>query len=97
LFRLNRPAKWANLHIDPCDEFDRIRTISEAVFRRGRKPLFIGGDHSVTYPIIDGLHAAIGAPSIIYFDAHADLYDASPFARIIERGLAKDPTQPAMS
>ena len=51
----------------------------------------------VTYPIIAGLAEVHGPVNILHFDAHPDLYDdfegdplshASPFARIMERGLA---------
>jgi agmatinase len=81
------------------DEFERIRRIADAVARTDRMPLFLGGDHSVTYPIIAGLHAVRGSLTIVHFDAHPDLYDellgnrlshASPFARILENGLASD-------
>ena len=79
------------------DEFDRIRKISATAFRSGKRPLFIGGDHSVTYPIVAGLSEVHGPVSILHFDAHPDLYDcfqdnplshASPFARILENGFA---------
>lgn len=81
------------------DEFDRIRHVAEAVVRAGRLPLFLGGDHSVTYPIMAGIHAARGSLPVVHFDAHPDLYDellgnrlshASPFARILENGLASE-------
>jgi agmatinase len=83
--------------LESDDEFDRIRNISAAAFRAGKRPLFIGGDHSVTYPIVAGLSDVIGPVSILHFDAHPDLYDnfqnnphshASPFARILENRLA---------
>jgi agmatinase len=87
------------LALECDDEFERIRRVAEAVFRTERMPLFLGGDHSVTYPIVAGLHAARGSLPIVHFDAHPDLYDellgnrlshASPFARIMENGLASD-------
>jgi agmatinase len=61
-------------------------------------PLVLGGDHSITVPVIEALAARHGAIDILHFDAHPDLYDdfegnprshASPFARIMERGLAR--------
>jgi len=64
----------------------------------GAVPLLIGGDHSITVPAMEALAAAHGAVDILHFDAHPDLYDdfdgnprshASPFARIMERGLAR--------
>ena len=61
-------------------------------------PLFLGGDHAVTYPIVAALAARHGPLNILHFDAHPDLYTdfegnprshASPFARILEEGHAK--------
>lgn len=66
--------------------------------REGAVPLVLGGDHSITLPVVEALAAAHGAIDILHFDAHPDLYDdfegdprshASPFARIMERGLAR--------
>ncbi len=63
----------------------------------GAIPLSLGGDHSITYPILRALAAHHGPVEILHFDAHPDLYDelggdrrshASPFARIMEEGLA---------
>ncbi|MCK5145732.1 agmatinase [bacterium] len=56
----------------------------------------LGGDHSITYPIIRGFSEKYPALSILHFDAHPDLYNdldanahshASPFARIMEQQL----------
>ncbi len=59
--------------------------------------LSLGGDHSITYPIIKAFAKRYPRLTILHFDAHPDLYDellgnrfshASPFARILEDGLA---------
>ena len=64
----------------------------------GAVPLVLGGDHSITVPVLEALAARHGPIEILHFDAHPDLYDdfegnprshASPFARIMERGLAR--------
>lgn len=61
------------------------------------KILTLGGDHSITYPIIRANQSIYGKIDILHIDAHADLYDtyegdpfshACPFARIMENGLA---------
>jgi len=92
-------AYLGDLALETDDEFDIIRSVSAAAFRSGKRPIFIGGDHSVTYPIVAGMHDALGPVTLIHFDAHPDLYDnlqdnplshASPFARIMEQGLAKE-------
>jgi len=63
------------------------------------KPLLtLGGDHSITYPVLLALAERYSAIDILHIDAHADLYDeyegdkyshACPFARIMEENLAK--------
>lgn len=67
------------------------------IVRKGAAVLALGGDHSVTYPILRGYASAGIRPTILHFDAHPDLYDeydgrryshASPFARIMEEDLA---------
>ena len=64
---------------------------------QGLRPLSLGGDHSITFPILRALREIYPRLSVIQFDAHPDLYDefegsryshASPFARIMEAGLA---------
>ena len=90
----------------PFDEgpgdVDRICAAATAAARDGVVPLFLGGDHMVTYPIVAGLAEAHGPVSILHFDAHPDLYDdfegdplshASPFARIMENGHASSLVQ----
>jgi formiminoglutamase len=37
-----------------------------------QKPLFIGGDHSVSYPIIKAFSESFENPGIVVFDAHPD-------------------------
>lgn len=85
------------LREDPGD-FDRIVVAAGEAARDGVIPLFLGGDHMVTFPIVAGLGAVHGPLNILHFDAHPDIYDdfegdplshASPFARIMERGLAR--------
>jgi arginase len=64
----------------------------------GLMPISLGGDHSITYPIVKAFARKYKDLSILHFDAHPDIYDnfqgnrnshASPFARIMEDGLVK--------
>lgn len=75
-----------------------IEAAVAAALAAGRAPICLGGDHSVTYPVLRAIAAHHGPVDILHFDAHADLYDeldgnrrshASPFARIMEEGLAR--------
>jgi agmatinase len=79
------------------DDVERIRAAAEQAARDGVTPVFLGGDHMVTNPIVGGIRAVLGPVNILHFDAHPDLYEdfggdplshASPFARIMERGDA---------
>ncbi len=65
---------------------------------RGLRPVCLGGDHSITLPIVRAFGERIPDLTILHFDAHPDLYDelegnrmshACPFARIMEAGAAK--------
>lgn len=75
----------------------QIEAAIAAVLAAGWRPLALGGDHSVTYPILRAVARAHAPLTILQFDAHPDLYDefegdrlshACPFARIMEEGLA---------
>ena len=92
-----------NLPLDETeDDVARISAAASAAANAGTTPIFLGGDHMVTYPIVAGLAEVLGPINILHFDAHPDIYDdfegdplshASPFARIMERGLAKQLVQ----
>ncbi len=60
------------------------------------KILTIGGDHTITLPILRSLHAKHGQISVIHFDAHLDTWDSyfgadythgTTFRRASEEGL----------
>ncbi len=64
--------------------------------------LTLGGDHSITYPLLKAIHLVHGPVDILHIDAHADLYDnfegdrlshACSFARIMEEQLAENLVQ----
>lgn len=81
------------------DESDFVNLIHGAVgelVHEGERVLSLGGDHSVTYPILKAFHSFYPTLTLVHVDAHADLYDefeanplshACPFARIMEEGL----------
>jgi arginase len=69
-----------------------------ALLDRGLRPISLGGDHAITYPILKAFARRHPRLSILHFDAHPDLYDefegnrfshACPFARIMEEGLVQ--------
>lgn len=85
--------------VHPSASEDPMTVIEDSIehlLSNNLHPLSLGGDHSITYPIIRALSKRHPNISILHFDAHPDLYDefqgnryshASPFARIMEEKL----------
>jgi arginase len=74
-----------------------IESAVKAIVESRRRPLILGGDHSITYPVLRGVRPSYTRLTVLHLDAHPDLYDefegdryshACPFARIMEEGLA---------
>ncbi|KAA8520500.1 hypothetical protein F0562_014756 [Nyssa sinensis] len=63
------------------------------------RPLILGGDHSISFPVVRAVSEKLGGPvDILHLDAHPDIYHsfegnkyshASSFARIMEGGYAR--------
>jgi len=71
---------------------DHFRRIVDA----GCIPITMGGDHTLTYPILQAMKEKYGKVAMIQVDAHTDLYDnmmgeklahSTPFRRAIEEDL----------
>lgn len=80
------------------DAFAQIEAAVARIAAAGERPLILGGDHSITFPVVKALAARHPRLNILHIDAHPDLYDhyagdrrshACPFARIMEAGLAQ--------
>jgi len=74
-----------------------IEKITDEHLTPKSKILTLGGDHSITFPIIKAYHKTYPKLDILHIDAHSDLYNsfqgeiyshACPFARIMEHGYA---------
>jgi arginase len=88
--------EWKDLGDLALDTGDTHKAIIEkvaSVLKSSDKILSLGGDHSITYPIVKGVWSRYPKLTILHLDAHTDLYDnyennphshASPFARILE-------------
>ncbi|MFQ3198002.1 MAG: arginase [Paraglaciecola sp.] len=77
---------------------EEIQAGCSELLSKGIALLSIGGDHSVSYPILRAYAEHFEDLNILHIDAHSDLYDsfkgnrlsnACPFARIMEEGLCK--------
>jgi agmatinase len=63
------------------DLLETIRRTSDAVsgsIAAGRTPIVVGGEDSLLFPSVRGLHDAVtGSVGLIHFDAHLDLLDSN--------------------
>lgn len=91
-------ADAGDLDLTPADEPpSRIEERIGQLLDRGGRPISLGGDHAVTYPILRAIGPRYPGLTLLQLDAHPDLYDsydgdrfshACPFARILEQRLA---------
>ena len=92
--------------VDVSGDIDKIFALTEkaaaGIIAKGAVPIVLGGDHSITYPVLKAFAAAFKALDVLHFDAHPDLYDelycdrlshACPMARVLEDGLAANIVQ----
>ena len=102
-----------NKNFFDCGDMVFSNTKSESVYNQIKerinleleadcKIICFGGDHSISFPIIESYSNKYKDLNILHLDAHADLYDnfddnpyshASPFARLMEQGHIKSLTQ----
>jgi guanidinobutyrase len=73
-----------------------IEQAYDEILEQGCKPLTMGGDHTISLPILRALKKRHGPLGIVHVDAHADINDhmfgeriahGTPFRRAIEEGL----------
>ncbi len=98
---LRTETRWqdvGNIEVSSGDiAFTQIEEAITSLLAQDARVLSLGGDHSVTYPILRAYAKKYPHLTILHLDAHPDLYDefegsrrshASPFARIMENHLA---------
>lgn len=97
-YELARVADAGDIATHPFDlraSFEMITASMRRLRDARARPVIAGGDHSITLPILRGLHD--GSPvGLVQIDAHADIFDeflgnrynhATPIRRAIEEGL----------
>ena len=81
---------------DLKDSVRRITAFYETVLQHDVVPLTLGGDHTLTLPVLRAVAAKHGPVGLIHVDAHADINDhmfgeqiahGTPFRRALEEGL----------
>ncbi|MBV8125915.1 MAG: agmatinase [Paucibacter sp.] len=92
-------ADLGDVATNPYDLKDSVRMIEEAydeIVGAGCRPITLGGDHTIAWPILRALKKRHGPLAVVHVDAHADVNDTmngekiahgTPFRRAIEEGL----------
>ena len=79
----------------PATVFDTIVVHAETIIAGGAKLLSLGGDHSISYPLLKAHAAQYGPIALVQFDAHCDTWPddgtrfdhGTMFARAAQEGL----------
>ncbi|MDX2120417.1 MAG: agmatinase [Gemmatimonadota bacterium] len=83
---------------DSHEALGLIEAGAERLLATGATPIFLGGDHAITWPLVRAVARRHPRLTILHLDAHPDLYDAldgdrlshaCPMARILEEKLAR--------
>jgi agmatinase len=74
----------------------QITETAKALVNSSATPIFLGGDHSVSLPLLRAVASKHGPVALIHFDSHSDLWQGyfggkdthgTPFRRAVEEGL----------
>lgn len=99
LFEYLSAVDYGDLPVTPGylpESHAQITEAAAAFFDAGVTPIFLGGDHSVSLPLLRAVNAKYGPLGLVHFDAHNDLWPGyfggkdthgTPFARAVEEGL----------
>jgi agmatinase len=80
--------------IEKC--YEAVEARIAAIAAAGARPLVVGGDHSISLPVLRALAKKHGPLALVQIDAHIDTWDeyfggkyfhGTPFRRAIEEGL----------
>ncbi len=92
-------ADIGDVAINTFDLKKSVKIIEKAydrILAQDCKPLTLGGDHTLTLPILRAMHKKHGAVALLHVDAHADINEhmfgeriahGTPFRRAVEEGL----------
>jgi agmatinase len=96
---------WGDIsftNLNPAEAYNKIKNTIHEELKTGCKIICLGGDHSISFPVIEAYANKFKNLHVLHLDAHADLYNnfdnnpfshASPFARLMEKNSIKSLTQ----
>jgi agmatinase len=103
-FTTRRVADYGDIDVAPVSierTYERIETAVREILEHRVLPIAVGGDHSITLPILRAIAKRYGPVALVHIDAHLDTWDeyfggkyfhGTPFRRAVEEGLI-DPRQ----
>jgi agmatinase len=98
-FEAHRIVDCGDILVSPFSILDTYQAIQAGVGKlhdAGMRPVAVGGDHSITLPLLRAAHAKHGPLALVHFDAHCDVSDTqfgapyhygSVFRRAVEEGI----------
>ena len=99
IFKYCNGVDYGDLPIIPgylTESHQLIKEGTKDLLDTGIKPIFMGGDHSVSLPILRAVKEKLGPVALVHFDAHSDLWHGyfdskdthgTPFRRALEEEL----------
>lgn len=103
-FTKYRIADYGDFSVNPLsieDTFRRVEEQMKPMLDASVRPVSVGGDHSLSLPLLRSITRVHGPVGLVQFDAHNDLWDeyfgcklshGTPFRRAIEEGLLREGT-----
>ena len=104
IFKYCNGVDYGDLPIIPgylTESHQLIKDGTKDLLDTGIKPIFMGGDHSISLPILRAIKEQLGPVALVHFDAHSDLWHGyfdskdthgTPFRRALEEELI-DPSR----
>ncbi len=99
IFEVCSGVDFGDLPVIPgylAQSHQRLYEGAAAIFATGVTPIFLGGDHSVSLPLLRAAAGQFGPLALVQFDSHSDLWPGyyedldthgTPFRRALEEGL----------
>ena len=98
-FELTQVADAGDIAVNPFDIAEAIETVQSAAYdltADGTRLVTLGGDHTISLPLLRAAAERHGPVALLHFDAHLDTWDTyfgaefthgTPFRRAFEEGI----------
>src|SRR5215469_14597687 len=62
----------------PAQTDDKITAAVKKILEKKAFPIILGGDHSISFPVIRAIDKVYGDVTLVHFDAHLDTWNGEP-------------------